>query len=502
MGGIAMKAVKFDFSDVQGLVRFGYGRMPKARYELLWIKDAAAAREWLKKAPVTSAATSDPPPKTAMNIAFTAPGLRRLGVPEPVIEGFSHEFRGGMAAPSRARQLGDVEANAPERWYWGKAGEEPHLVVMFFGQEGNYEAFLAENKGALWDQAFELVGGEPLKTCDLDGIEPFGFTDGISQPEIDWDFERGTTEAEFDYTNWIAPGELLLGYPNEYGKFTDRPLLDPEDAGNLPPAPEDPEKRDLGRNGTYLVMRQLEQDVREFWTFMYRQSQGDKDGAEALAAAMVGRHRDGSPLVPAETKPIDGIPAGDKLNHFTFDGDPQGSRCPFGSHLRRANPRNSDYPEKPANLFKKLATMLGFGPQGFRDDLMSSVRFHRIVRRGREFGSGLKPEDAMAPAPPNEEPRGLHFVCLNANISRQFEFLQNAWMASTKFSGLTGESDPITGTRHPIPGCPVTGNFTLQTGDGLPKRVAGLPQFVTLRGGAYFFLPGLKALRYFADAGE
>jgi hypothetical protein len=75
-------------------------------------------------------------------------------------------------------------------------------------------------------------------------------------------------------------------------------------------------------------------------------------------------------------------------------------------------------------------------------------------------------------------------------------------MASTKFSGLSGESDPISGTRHPVPGCPVTGNFTLQSEDGLPKRITGLPRFVTLRGGAYFFLPGLKALRYFADVEE
>jgi hypothetical protein len=90
--------------------------------------------------------------------------------------------------------------------------------------------------------------------------------------------------------------------------------------------------------------------------------------------------------------------------------------------------------------------------------------------------------------------------CLNANISRQFEFLQNAWIANTKFSGVTGESDPLLGNRESIPGCPVTGNFTIP-GDGTPRRrVSGLPQFVTVRGGAYFFLPSLRALRYFAGA--
>jgi deferrochelatase/peroxidase EfeB len=144
--------------------------------------------------------------------------------------------------------------------------------------------------------------------------------------------------------------------------------------------------------------------------------------------------------------------------------------------------------------------MLGFGPKRFYDDLTSSVRFHRILRRGREYGPELLPEEALQSTLPNESPRGLHFICLNANISRQFEFLQNAWIANSKFSGVTGESDPLLGNRESIPGCPVTGNFTIP-GDGtLRRRVSGLPQFVTVRGGGYFFLPSLRALRYFARA--
>ena len=148
--------------------------------------------------------------------------------------------------------------------------------------------------------------------------------------------------------------------------------------------------------------------------------------------------------------------------------------------------------------------MLGFGPKGFRDDLISSVRFHRIVRRGREYGTFLTPEEALASAScgSSTTERGLHFICLNANISRQFEFLQSAWINGTKFSGLTGESDPLLGNRTPVPGCPDTGGFTIQKSGGLRHRISGLPQFVTVRGGAYFFLPGIKALRYFAQVQE
>jgi deferrochelatase/peroxidase EfeB len=500
MGGIVMKTGDVDFSDVQGLVRFGYGRMKRARYDLVRIHDVEAARAWLRSAPVTSAMTMDPPPKAALQIAFTAPGLRKLGLSDDVIAGFSHEFRSGMAAESRARQLGDVGENAPEYWHWGGFGDEPHLVVMFFGEAECYEDFVTRTKGPTWDEAFEPLG-EPLRTCDLDGIEPFGFADGISQPTIDWEQKRQTTHAEFDYTNVSALGEFLLGYPNEYGKITDRPLLDPEDTTvGLPPALDVPRKKDLGRNGTYLVIRQLEQDVRKFWQFIYQQSGGNHDEAEKLAAAMVGRQRDGKPLAAAASSPIPGIGEKDSLDQFTFDQDPTGSRCPFGAHIRRANPRNSDFPIPQSGLFKKLVTMLGFGPRGFRDDLMSSVRFHRILRRGREYGSGLKPEDALT-GQGADEPRGIHFICLNANISRQFEFIQSAWMASSKFSGLTGETDPLVGPRHAIPGCPMTGNFTLQSDGGLRRKVTGLPQFVTVRGGAYFFLPGLSALRYIAGSG-
>jgi deferrochelatase/peroxidase EfeB len=298
----------------------------------------------------------------------------------------------------------------------------------------------------------------------------------------------------------------LLGYPNEYDKYADRPLIyaDSASARGLLAAEDAPEKKDVGRNGTYLVMRQLRQDVRSFWQFVNRQAGGNATEADKLGAAFVGRTRAGDPLVPMQEQPIPGIgpdPEQIRQNQFTFAQDPMGAGCPFGAHVHRENPRNTDYPGRPTGL-AKLITMLGFGPGGFRDDLMSPVRFHRILRRGREYGPELLPENALAPAPPNDPERGLHFICLNANISRQFEFLQNAWTVNTKFSGLTGESDPLIGIREAIPGCPITDNFTMQNDGGLRRRVSGLPQFVTVRGGAYFFLPGLRALRYFAGAGE
>jgi Dyp-type peroxidase family len=484
-----------EFADVQGLVRFGYGHLTEASYALVRVKNVAAAKAWLHSTRVTDAAKS--PTNTAINIAFTAPGLRALGISESVIAGFSHEFRAGMAQESRARQLGDVGNNAPSNWAWGSYGCEPHAVVMFFGKPEQFGFFVQSTKGTPWSDAFEEVTS--LGTSNLDEHEPFGFKDGISQPQIDWEQRRQTPCTQLEYTNIVALGEFLLGYRNEYGKITDRPLLEPDSASaELLAANDAPTKKDLGRNGTYLVMRQLEQDVRKFWQFLYDEARGNLEEARQLGAKMVGRMQSGDPLVQPEKQLIAGTdPATTQQNQFTYDNDPTGTRCPFGAHIRRANPRTSDFPERHVGLLRKLLIMLGFGPKGFHDDLTSSVRFHRILRRGREYGSELSPEQALQ-ASANEQPRGINFICLNANISRQFEFLQNAWIASTKFSGLTRESDPLLGNREATLGCPITGDFSVPKEGNLRSRLSNLPQFVTVRGAAYFFLPSLRALRYFA----
>jgi deferrochelatase/peroxidase EfeB len=497
MGRIAMSEV--DYADLQGLVRFGYGHLTSASYALVKVKDRAAAKAWLRSAPVTSAIVQKPPPKTALNIAFTAPGLKALGVPEPVINGFSHEFRGGMAEESRSRQLGDVENNAPSKWFWGSHEDEPHAVIMFFAEPQEFDSFVQSTKGDTWNDAFEN-DVTWLATSNLDGDEPFGFADGISQPEIDWEQQRQTPCTQLEYTNIVTLGEFLLGYRNEYGKITDRPLLEPDaSSAGLLDAIDAPGKKDLGRNGTYLVMRQLVQDVRKFWQFLYEQTGGNLAEASQLGAKMVGRTQAGDPLVPIQGQPIPGTdPKSSKQNQFSYDDDPAGLRCPFGAHIRRTNPRNTDFPERRVRALRKLIIMLGFGPKGFYDDLTSSVRFHRILRRGREYGPELSPQQALQPAPTEEPLRGLHFICLNANISRQFEFLQNAWIMNTKFSGLTGESDPVLGNRQARPGCLVSGAFTMPKDGNLRRRISGLPQFVTVCGGAYFILPSLRALRYFA----
>jgi Dyp-type peroxidase family len=490
-----------DDEDTQGLLRFGYGGLTEACYVLARIRNVAAARSWLDSAPIANAVEMPSPPVTALQVAFTAAGLAALGVPRSVIGGFSHEFVSGMTEPSRSRRLGDVESDAPSQWVWG--GDDasvPHLLVMFFAKVDRLGGFMQRLMDVgEWKDGFESV--HCLPTSNLDDHEPFGFRDGISQPEIDWHQQYDASGAHVDYGNRVALGEFVLGYRNEYGKYTERPLIDVDVASKGLLAAEDaPDRKDVGRNGTYLVMRQLRQDVRRFWQFLVEQANGNWAEAERIGAAMVGRTRDGEPLVSLAQSHISGIAAREQdieQNRFTYDSDPTGVACPLGAHIRRANPRNADYAGRPSMCVARLVANLGFGRNGFRDDLTSSVRFHRILRRGREYGTELSPSEALAPTPADEGERGLHFICLNANLSRQFEFIQNAWTMNSRFSGLTEENDATVGNPAAIAGRPSTGRFTIPNDGGLRRRIGGIPQFVDVRGGAYFFLPGLRALRYF-----
>jgi deferrochelatase/peroxidase EfeB len=506
-----------DYADIQGLVRFGFGSMTEACYFLLNIKDATAARAWLKAthSQITTAEERRPSPKAALQVAFTHEGLKRMQVPSHVMEGFSAEFRCGMAGDeSRSRRLGDTGANSPESWEWGGSGNVPHAVIMLFAEPGLLESWKASIKGDLWKAAFDEI--RCLPTSNLDGVEPFGFIDGISQPALDWEQTRkvAVNRDQLTYGNIVCLGEFLLGYSNEYGRFTDRPLLSPQDPGSeeLLEAKDHPGEKDLGLNGTYVVMRQLRQDVRGFWQFLNNAAGGDREIRYKLAEAFVGRTlADGAPLAPLSPGPIPGIGISKNeekrnqelaRNQFTYDGDALGTYCPFGAHIRRGNPRNADIPGNPKGLIAHLIRILGFGNKNIRDDLIASTRFHRLLRRGREYGENLTPEDALQPAPPGDPERGLHFVAVTANIERQFEFVQNAWMMRTKFGGLTEESDPLLGNREAVRGCPFTNTFSLPQKNGVRRRTMDLPQFITVRGGAYFFMPSLRALKYLSKTGS
>jgi len=483
--------------DIQALLWSGFNALPAATFLLLRIQDRAAARAWLREAPVTTIGHLNTHQPTALQIALSANGLVKLGVADSVVGGFAAEFLSGMATDeARSRRLGDVGANAPANWRWGGQGE-PDVLLLLYAEAEKLESWSGEIAATVEHSGFEIIGR--LSTTDMGGKEPFGFVDGMSQPQIDWSGKRKPgTNADLNYGNLIVRGEFLLGYQNEYGQYTERPLLPDTPGAALPSAEDQPGLRDLGRNGSYLVLRELHQDVRGLWRFMAAQADGGR--AEALAERMIGRHLSGDPLMPLQDEPIRGVArdaADIAHNQFTYDADAEGARCPLGAHVRRANPRTGDMPGGQEGLIMRLIRTLGIGRPDLRGDLVASSRFHRIVRRGREFGTWVPPNTAMQPDCPDPQ-SGLHFICLNANISRQFEFVQNAWLSSSKFNGMTGESDPVTGNRLPLRSGRATDGFSLPQQNGAARRLQPVPAFVTVRGGGYFFLPGVRALRFLA----
>ena len=508
----ASQKAAVDFDDIQALLRFGHKNLTEACFVLLRVRDRAAAQAWLAAAPVSAAIAQSPPPRTALQIALTAEGLRALGVAENVIEGFAPEFVAGMAADAaRSRRLGDVGGSDPGDWAWGGRGSnrvsEPHVLLMLYAAPGGLAAWqgsIIEGCAAGFEELLRLPAS------DLSGTEPFGFVDGVSQPVPDWERRREVRDTDrLDYGNLACLGEFVLGYPNEYAGYTERPLLEPQRdaaAATLPRAEDAPDMADLGRNGSYLVIRQLAQDVRGFWRFLDAQANGDAARRRRLAELMVGRTMDGQPLMGETESQIDGVDRDDMaLNGFTYRDDPDGLRCPIGAHVRRSNPRNADLPPGAAtSLVARGIRMLGFDAEGLQQDRVASTRFHRLLRRGREYGARVSLADVLSNATSDETPdeeNGIYFICLGASIARQFEFVQGAWLAGSRFGGLVSESDPLLGQRQPGPDGRPTDTFSIPDDTGVCARVSGLPPFVTVRGGGYFFLPGLRALRYLATSG-
>jgi Dyp-type peroxidase family len=415
-----------------------------ATYFLVRIDDRKAGREMLRRvsAAITSAANPVSLEADAwVSIALTFQGLKALGVPQDSLDSFPPEFQQGMAA--RAQELGDVGENSPANWEKPFGSPDVHVVLAGLAPDATRLEARVERarKGIQSTPGIKVIYRQDSFVLPTER-EHFGFRDGISHPSVEGSGIPGSNPQEQP----IAAGEFVLGYPNEYGA--------------LPPQPR-PDV--LGRNGTYVVFRKLHQRVGAFRKYL-RSIATSPEAEELLAAKMVGRWRSGAPLAlcPMHDDPaLGGDPK--RNNDFLYHADdPTGLKTPRGSHIRRMNMRDAKE--------------------------VGQVNIHRMIRRGTAYGPPL-PEGVLED---DGADRGLIFVFAGSHLDRQFEFVQTEWLNKGDFIAVPAEKDPLCG--------PNTGTemFTIPQ-QPIRRRLQGLPQFVVTRGGEYFFMPGLRALRWLAE---
>lgn len=513
-----MTSEYIDLDDIQGNIVKGYGRFgyPRARYCFFQFLSPDHGRKFIESlCPLITTGRpwgngQELPPATT-NIAFTYQGLKHLGLPTQSLHEFPQEFSMGMKA--RAEILGDDGES--EAQYWDPIWQHDKHVHMFLSinaqsapaLEQRYDiirAFLHRYEHGVkqlsghrnahssdvdyQDAAAIIINGEPTPK------EHFGFSDGISDP-----YFKGcgsnpmnvigagkptrkdpTTEAGWEP---LETGEFILGYRDE--------------AKEIPQAPK---PRLLSFNGTFMVYRKLHQKVGSFNRFVEEQGKHYPQGAEAFSAKLVGRWKDGAPLslfaTQAEAdafmeqlaKAKEAVKEAkseaekesanarytllrQQLTGFNFNNDLSGARCPMGAHVRRVNPRGS----------------LEFGAKDAFATPGALVNRRRILRRGLPYGVVDDPTS-------DDGDHGIIFMSLNASIERQFEFVQQQWVNYGNDFKLANEKDPICGNHNG------DGMFIMQgeSAERPPFFCSKLPRFVTTRGGDYFFIPSLTAIRMIA----
>jgi Dyp-type peroxidase family len=419
-----------------------------AQYNFITFKDAASGRHWISALLDTIGIAKDvmearPDDMRWVSLAFTYNGLKKLGVDEASLSTFPDPFKQGMVA--RAKMLGDTGNNHPDQWEDNITSPDLHAVVILFARDrtekdrciARHKAYLDSNPGV-----------ELISTLDLEAVPPleyvhehFGYRDRITTPTI----EGMGIEPSPGSHKPSKPGEFFLGYI--------------DDTGHMPPLPQ-PEV--LSKNGSFVAYRKMREHVGAFRDYL--KSMGDtEEEQELIAAKLMGRWRkSGAPLVLAPKKDDPELGWDEaRNNNFDYEKmDPKGFGCPLGAHVRRMN---------------------------VRDNTVSQIQHRRlIIRRGGTYGPHL-PDDA----PEDGANRGIAVFAGCADLARQFEFLISVWANDPEFHELK-ERDPFAGS---IDG---TMDFTVPHRP-IKKILKSIPAFTSVRGGAYFFLPGKRGLQYLAN---
>lgn len=443
--------VSLDLDDIQGLILRSRPEPYVGAHAVLQVTEAEGGRDFIAKLAgfIHSAQDWTDDLKAWTGVAISYDGLKALGVPEDYLKSFPLPFQQGMAA--RAAQLVDNGPNAPEHWDDAFAPGTCHIALTIYAEDedGLDEALSTAMDVLDRSSGVTLIGTHQFGVAE-ENKNPFGFRDNISQPTI----AGSGVSPQPGQERSIAAGEFILGEDSETGA----PLGVPEPA-------------ELGRNGTYVVLRKFISHVGAFNDYLASQ-ESDTEAQHKLGAKMFGRWRSGAPLVLAPDQDDEAL--GDdssRNNNFSFKDDPKGLMCPHSSHMRRLNPRDSQL------------------------TIMTDVNIKRIIRRSSTFGPDWSPQ--VTAADDAKEDRGIYFIFMSARAFDTIEFMQQEWINGGNFVDLGSERDPIVGNHH---GDETGGQFTMPA-EPARKRINGITTFNRMSGGEYLFAPSLSALKWLGNQG-
>nr|WP_298688360.1 hypothetical protein [uncultured Dongia sp.] len=488
-------------AQAQGIVVSGFSDLYWA--EALFLEADQPGSGWIAAlrtvAPITDATAKQV--RSAV-LAFTCPGLAKLGLDEHDLGTFATPFREGMYQEDRLRRLGDkIDGKweptvIPGGPVWGGNNNAQtsgpfktvHALLLLYDKtEAGVQNWADQLAKTLAPFGVNIVHKLSLNLQPGENKiarEHFGFADGMSQPipygdsvVVSNNPSSNNRPSERNPWHGVPLGEILLGHANAHHEKAPGPYVRSKTnrVADLTREGAPEGFLNLGLNGSYMIVRELRQDVAAFWNSLkanaeriqHHDPSATPVTADWIAERIIGRTRDGHLLCPAGAVPP--APDGQPENDVGFlQKDPYGHGCPLGSHVRRSNPRDGLAPDLAA-----------------AQTILDAANNHRILRRGRKFGL-----PASDPYHDDGQERGLLFICLNSDIARQFEFIQQTWVLNQNFATLFDETDPLVGPK---------GRFTIHE-EGKPlRRIVEVETFIRMAGGEYFFLPSIPALDYLAS---
>ncbi|KAL9614441.1 MAG: hypothetical protein Q9167_001044 [Letrouitia subvulpina] len=274
------------------------------------------------------------------------------------------------------------------------------------------------------------------------GHEHFGFRDGLSQPLL-----KGINSPE------ALKADPYMQTNQNIITVTSNP---PGTQDGIEAYPKD--RPPWMVNGSFLAFRKLEQDVQKWIDLVNKFADAGCKNADHCGAKLMGRWKSGAPIAKF---PKEDAPPGTRFdNAFRYKGVAKFD-CPLGAHIRKVHPRTD----------------------------ADSIKMARMIRNGIPYGTEFKPNDRPDP----NDTRGLLFACYQSSLENSFQFVQRAWSNNEKFPTSKTGYDALIGQAKDDGML----NITLHSDDegDLDPGLGQFQKSVTMKGGEYFFVPSISALK-------